>query len=226
MIVRNLQDDWYREYDRYVLQVHFNHLKDYSTNDKQAMIADTEVPDKDKYMKLCKIDDVMISELIHAWWRLYGTWYIVQSHNDKHLGEALHKEQLFKLCKTTGRMLQFDHTYKFSKSLGVRDGKHQVGIHSSTLVVMNEDGDILRAKIVPSDKKRLVTDILGEIILTFGKSKDSMPEAISTDNMPSDGDKLQELCNKLLPGKIVRLIQVCKIFDLQNFLCNFVHSHI
>jgi len=91
---------------------------------------------------------------------------------------------------------------------------------------MNEDGDILRAKIVPSDKKRLVTDILGEIILTFGKSKDSMPEAISTDNMPSDGDKLQELCNKLLPGKIVRLIQVCKIFDLQNFFGTFVHSHI
>ena len=121
-------------------------------------------------------------------------------------GEQLHKQQLFQLCQTTGRMLRFDHTYKFSKSLGVRDGKHQVGIHSSTLVVMNEDGDILRAKIVPSDKKRLVTDILGEIIRTFGKTKGSMPEAISTDNMPSDGDKLQELCKRLLPGKVVKLI--------------------
>ena len=38
----------------------------------KTMVAKSEVPDKDEYMKNCKIDDVMISDLIHTWWKLYG----------------------------------------------------------------------------------------------------------------------------------------------------------
>lgn len=75
------------------------------------------------------------------------------------------------------------------------------------MVIMNESGEVLFAELVPCDERALVIKALEDIIQTQDKDPASLPTCITTDNIANDGNKLEVMCNNLLPNKKVHLTQ-------------------
>ena len=119
----------------------------------------------------------------------------------------MYRKHLEELCRKTGSMLRIDHTYKFSKSLGVAEQAQRVFLKSSTLVVMNENGSVLKASIVPSDEQEHIIESIAEIINTENKQKESMPKTVFTDNVAAQEAFIRK-CIKDLLGSDVLVLQV------------------
>lgn len=69
-------------------------------------------------------------------------------------GQSLLHNQLNWICKENGRIMRSDHTYKISKALSVYnpDTSSMCALSSSTLVIMDENGLIMKTVLCPDDK--------------------------------------------------------------------------
>ncbi|PRP73614.1 hypothetical protein PROFUN_16534 [Planoprotostelium fungivorum] len=89
--------------------------------------------------------------------------------------------------------LRINHTFKFSKSLGVYHKGKKIQLLSYVLVVMNEDTKVLRAEIVPSVGHKDTIPVLKSIIKTPGKKMATQARFLFTDNVANDGPAEENL---------------------------------
>ncbi|PRP76182.1 hypothetical protein PROFUN_13728 [Planoprotostelium fungivorum] len=108
----------------------------------------------------------------------------------------------------------------FSKSLGTFDEKgKRIQLASYVLVVMNEDGMVLHASIVPSVGHEHTLPILEGVIKTPGKAQDTQAMYLFTDNIGNDGPAVIALYQRVLN----RSITVCQdTFHVIQRVCKFM----
>lgn len=171
----------------------------------------TDVPSQEEIVAHCEISDMLIAGCVKMWWRVRGKRSAIMTDFS---GQSLLTRQLDTVRRISGSMMRADHTYKFSKALGAVDpAGRRIHVKSSILVIVNEGALVMYAAHVPSDEGKYIHAAIREIVTTPGKLEDSMPKAISTDNVTKDGPKLRELMEELRPGHSVDILQVRQYID-------------
>ncbi|PRP74590.1 hypothetical protein PROFUN_14879 [Planoprotostelium fungivorum] len=145
--------------------------------------------ERDEYERSLSLTHTLVTQFVHSWYDLYG------------------------------RALRIDHTFKFSKSLGVYHKGKKIQLSSYVLVVMNEDTKVLRAEIVPSVGHKDTIPVLKSIIKTPGKKMATQARFLFTDNVANDGPAVENLFRFLLKYDI----KVCQdTFHIIQRICKFM----
>ncbi|PRP73008.1 hypothetical protein PROFUN_16887, partial [Planoprotostelium fungivorum] len=115
--------------------------------------------------------------------------------------------------------LRIDHTFKFSKLLGVYHKGKKIQLLSYVLVVMNEDTKVFRAEILPSVGHKDTIPVLKSMIKTPGKKMATQARFLFTDNVANDGPAEENLFCFLLNYNIAYMY---KFRSMQLKLTSYV----